>query len=216
MTTKISKEGYLTHLYDSSKHSTYKAMSLDKISTSAISGPDRFFIVPFDDLLLDVFIKGTYSSASMYGYDDIGDYRVVWGTTSMEEGGRMCPFPISGVPMRQYRKAVFVDVNDAGDDVQIIAKFASLSEESNKKLNEYRDGVHGVKLKHSDGTSYQILNVGDDMHYILNAIMPVPEQKHKLSKITKSFKKLKALFKFKVSCVRPAFFEKGRGLVVVQ
>ena len=179
MTASVSNKGILRYLYDSDSHATHEVMELAKV---AVEGPWLFYVIPSGDLLLDVIIQGTFSSASMYGYDDTGSTKVYWDTKKCTDDGRMRPFPLSGIPMFQYRKSVFIEVFDKGDDVKVTAKFATLNAESKKCLIEFRDGDHGMKLWHTSGALYQIHNVQEDMNYTLNALMPIAKPRFWMAK----------------------------------
>ena len=200
MTANVSAMGILRYLYDSDVHSIHELMEPTKV---AVEGPWLFSVIPMSDLLLEIKVEGTFSSASMYGFDDTGSTKVYWATTKTNNE-RMRPFPLSGIPMCQYRKCVFVEVFDKGDDVHVTAKFATLDEQSKKCLGEFKEGDHGVKLWHTSGAMYQVHNVRDGMNYTLNALMPVSKPKlvsikfmtEKFKKVAKSLKK-----KLSVQCL---------------
>ena len=121
------------------------------------------------DILLSLSIEGRFKSARMFQYDAWGH-----GTVVYEEGpgALLAPFD-SGIPLLQVGKHIYLELSL--EDVPYVpgvaeaaglcieATFAFLSESERRTLGRYtHEGTdHGIKLKHNDGSTYQVLHVTD-------------------------------------------------------
>lgn len=121
------------------------------------------------DLLLSIKVDGRFDEAIMFQYDWTGSRKVVYA--SLTQPGVMNPFPASGFPLIQCGKALYIEVSNPGNNINIVATYAFLEDVSRKRLGEYiqpntRDGV---KFVHENGDIYQAINVldcGNSSHYV--------------------------------------------------
>jgi len=136
---------------------------------SARDGASLYEVPRGGDVLVAVNLEGTYESARLFQYDASGARQIVYwhgGGGSGGDGGRAArPFP-SGIPMLQVGKALYLEATGAAPDFKAGCEFALLDAPSRMSIAECADdeGKRGIKLRHADGTAYQVYNVCDWCH----------------------------------------------------
>jgi len=116
------------------------------------------------DVLLALNLEGTYESARLFQYDACGVRQIVyWEGAGGDRAAR--PFP-GGIPMLQVGKALYLEATGAAPYFKAGCEFALLDAPSRMSIAECADdeGKRGVKLRHADGTAYQVHNVCDWCH----------------------------------------------------
>jgi len=121
-------------------------------------------------VLIELSLNGTYDSAKLFQYDGTGAREIVY----WEGNGRVArPFP-GGIPMLQVGKALYLEAKGFAPDFKASCEFALLDGPSRMLIAKCVDdeGKHGIKLRHANGTAYQVYNVSDWCHSP-NVLAPV-------------------------------------------
>jgi hypothetical protein len=134
-----------------------------------MNGLGYLYTVPHTgDLLLNIEITGKFWGATMFQYDWTGSHKIKYDSYDTDTNDSydtdnnvtMAPFPDSGYPLLQVGKQLYVEVmTKPHNDIDCIATYAFLDTVSRKRLMEYREGNHGVKVRHENGDVYQVLNM---------------------------------------------------------
>lgn len=143
------------------------------------------------DLVTNIRVHGVFKSAMLYQYDWTGSIKIIYDSFSDVSASddsvcdaNMNPFPTSGYPLLPSGKALYLEVSDGvclnddddddNGDINVSVEYVFLDDESRRELVNYREGDsdHGVKVVHSNGTIYQVLNMSD-CGYSPNVLGPV-------------------------------------------
>jgi hypothetical protein len=123
---------------------------------------ESFYIIPrAGDVLKEIRISGHFTTANLYQYEWTGSQKVVYDTVQC--GEVMRPFGISGIPLLCIGKTLYMEIEDADDNVTVKCVFGFLPSEDRRKLANYRscDSDYGIKLMHQDNSIYQVIGMND-------------------------------------------------------
>lgn len=112
------------------------------------------------DLVLGIRVSGDFASASVYQYDWAGSRKVCYDACEATNNVAVLePFP-DGYPLLPSVKALYVDVSGTGR-VEVVVTYAFLDAASRRLLSGFTDGDEdkGVKVRHRDGTMYQVVGL---------------------------------------------------------
>lgn len=110
------------------------------------------------DILLNVDVSGNVKKATLYNFDSTGGNKIVFQT--IEGVGLIEPFPLSGIPLVQMKKYIYLDIE--GEVSCINATFAILNEKDKQTLSNYvyhRENVNGVCVKDCCGNTFRVMGV---------------------------------------------------------
>ena len=127
---------------------------------------ESFYIIPrAGDVLKEIHILGHFKIAQLYQYDWTGSQKVVYDTIQCDgdEEIVMRPFGSSGIPLICVGKTMYLEIEDAQDNVIVKCVFGFLPSEDRKKLVNFRNGEsdNGIKLMHQDNSIYQVIGMND-------------------------------------------------------
>ena len=152
-----------------------------KVSDFDKNSEDRLYMISrLGDLVLNIKVIGNFKSAMLFQYDWTGSIRIVYDHLFCKEGYNCVninPFPTSGYPLLPSGKALYLEVLEIdinSNNVEVVVEYAFLDAESRRDLVKYREGGSddGVKVVHSNGTIYQVLNM-NDWGYSPNYLGPI-------------------------------------------
>lgn len=124
-----------------------------------------FTVSRVGDILLDIKIDGEYEYAEFFQYDFLDRKISYWS------GRDICKPFVDGILLGQIGKNLYLQVYNS-KDVTVNGTFALLDSESRRKVLQWEDKSHGVKLEHVNGKKYQIYYTSDIGHSP-NCIYPI-------------------------------------------
>ena len=158
-TIEIDDNGVYQYLFNSPTTQEYIDPQVN--NRYAIEKDRALYVIPRNgDLLLTVQLSGRFQEAILYQYDWTGSHQIVY--ERLESDGVMNPFPMSGFPLLQCGKALYLEVSDP-QDVSVQLTYAFLETGSRRLLAQYvfPNTEHGIKAIHRNGDTYQAVNVFD-------------------------------------------------------
>lgn len=126
------------------------------------------------DVLLNTIVRGQYKGVRMFQYDEMGSKKIMYYEKIYREEeicenmiDLIAPFA-DGIPLLQIGKMIYIELDgvvNTINDASVIATYALLESSSRKLIGQWcDDNGNGLKMRHIDGTIYQVMNLNDFGH----------------------------------------------------
>jgi hypothetical protein len=165
---KIDENGIYQYLFNT------PTMRIDVLlaDNNRYTYTDNLYVIPrYGDILLSVEVKGKFTNATLFQYNYTGTEKIIY--CNITQPGVCTPFPYSGFPLLQIGKNIYMEVEGATEDVNVVATYAYLDTVSRTTLATYETkDQNGVKAVHANQTIYQVMSLNDH-GYSPNCFHPI-------------------------------------------